>query len=171
MNVKYNISPNLFVANGYDELFYKPIIKYGNQYDTTIKKDCYIGIDTLIANVKQSKMIEIECDDNFIFNGISSEKLIVIDSLGKENQFIFEELYNNGVLGQNIYHFEDIDGIDYNFVSKIQDMREIDYSCLIEIPNKLLIHEKRYVLSFEINNMVHKMNYIYDETNKYLKPL
>ena len=128
-----------------------------------------IVIECGIVVLSSQDMIEIQCVDGYNFVGLISEKLTVINANGEKNSYTYGELRDNGVLGQKLYHLENIDGVYYEFISQIKDMREINFEYFIKIPLK--ISEKKYSLSLEVNDIIHKIYYDYDSINNRLKPL
>jgi hypothetical protein len=136
----------------------------------TIKVGDFIGIDIGYAEINKRFLIEIECIDGYFIVGLSTDELTVIDTLGNKNYYVFEDLYNNGALGQYIYHIEEIDGICYEFASKIKNIKEIQSDAWVNISNTLN-DKQRYCLSLENQNINHKVHYIYDKSNEILMPL
>ncbi len=167
--LKYDLSLGSYFSSYNKTNFYE---KIRNLNRNNVASGDLVTISTKIVTFEATRMIEIECVDGFSFVGLEIEELTVINTQGEENKYTFDELYNNGALGQFIYHIKEVDGVYYNFVSQIKNMKEINSKYLIEIPDTL-VNGRQYVLSIEANNIIHKMNYIYDNTNNkdYLKPL
>jgi hypothetical protein len=156
----------------------KDVIKYDNtnifdninRNTSSIKAGDYIALDIYISLFDNSKMIEIECYDGYVFVGLSTEDLTILTQDGIKETKIFMELLNTSVQSQYIYHMKKIDDVWYEFASQIKNIREISSDYVITFKDNNTV-EKHYVLSIELNNMVHKFPFIYDTNSSNFKPL
>lgn len=156
----------------------KDVIKYDetnifaniNRNISSVKVDDYIALDIYISLFDNSKMIEIECYDGYVFVGLSTEDLTILTQDGTKETKLFMELLNTSVQSQYIYHMKKIDDVWYEFASQIKNIREISSDYVITFKDDNTV-EKHYVLSIEVNNMVHKFPFIYDTNSSNFKPL
>lgn len=138
-----------------------------------IDENDWVRFNSYIGVLDITQMVEIECSDGYIFVGLSTEELTIINQEGKKENKYFMDLLNTNVQSQYIYHLEKIDDIWFNFASPIQNIREIKSNYVIslnkdDVQNKLKSNHN-YVLSIEVNKMIHKFPFIYN--NKMFKPL
>ena len=155
-----------FIGSGYNrEGFYYDITNY-NINDIMVGD--IIEVDYGIIALLPQKIISIECNDGYKFIGGIAEEVIVFNTNGVKNKSSYGVLRDNGVLGQKLYHLEKIDGVYYEFISQIKDIKEINFDYVIDIPNEFKLYKN--CLMLEVNGICHKI-YFDAKNNKELKPL
>lgn len=148
--------------NYYNDIF-KPTVTLEN-LNGLFKNDSLISIPYGIAEIKQKdEIIEIFCDDGYIFIGHFNDEITCIDNNGNKNIFTYEEILVNGLLGLFLYHFTQVDGVYYEFVSKIKDIRSVPIECALELSFNGLNDGDNVVLSIEANKIIHKFPFIFNK--------
>lgn len=125
----------------------------------------WIGVPCAIAEVSVQQVFEIICDDGYTFIGLSEEKITCVDNHGDKNDLTFRQIMDNGALGLFVYHFTKVDGIFYEFISKIKDIKNITSDYALELSFEGLKNDDRVVLSIEVNKIIHKLPFIYNNNN------
>jgi hypothetical protein len=111
--------------------------------------------------VQDENYTQIICDDGYTTIGIGSEQLTVINSNGDKENFSYSEIRKNSMLGLSLYHLTEVDGIYYEFVSKISKVKEINKICVLRLNLEDLVANQIYVLSLEVNNLIYKLPFTY----------
>ena len=121
-----------------------------------------------VAKVSEQKLVQITCSDGYVVNGTQYERIMCINGNGEKEEYTFNTLLSQGVLGLYIYHIETIDGVNYDFVSQISNIKTVGSSYLLTVDCDDLINKQNVVLSIATNNLVHKFPFHYK--NGQLKP-
>ena len=142
----------------------------GTTKDNTIyplESDVIFG-EYCICEIETENITQIICEDGYSIIGNDSEPLTTIKSNGEKEIFLFNDIKNRGMLGLNLYHLSEVDGVYYEFVSKISQVKNINRPKILYVNANNLTKIGKYVLSLEINNLIYKLLFTYDGEN--LKP-
>ena len=117
---------------------------------------------------QNENITQIICEDGYSTINTDSESLTVINSNGDKETFSYGEIYSKGMLGLSLYHLTEVDGIYYEFVSKISKVKQISNPYVLKLDLTDLITNQIYVLSLDVNNLIYKLPFTYD--GSVLKP-
>jgi hypothetical protein len=115
------------------------------------------------AKYSEQKLVQITCDDGYVVNGTQYEKIMCINGEGEKKEYTFNTLLNQGVLGLFIYHIETINDVNYDFVSRISNIKTVGVSYLLTVDCDKLVNKQNVVLSISTNNLLHKFPFHYKD--------
>lgn len=115
------------------------------------------------AKYSEQKLVQITCDDGYVVNGTQYEKIMCINGEGEKKEYTFNTLLNQGILGLFIYHIETINDVNYDFVSRISNIKTVGASYLLTVDCDNLVNKQNVVLSISTNNLLHKFPFHYKD--------
>ena len=136
-----------------------------NPSDTVYPRDAdIIFLQYAKIHLQNDNITQIICEDGYETIGTNSDYLTTINSNGNKESFSYGEISNKGMLGLSLYHLNEVDGIFYEFVSKISSVKELDSPLVLKVSKEGLVDNQLYALSIDINNLIYKLPFTYNGT-------
>jgi hypothetical protein len=110
------------------------------------------------CSIDSEYIYQIICDDGYSVVGRSSEILTTVNSNGNKETFTYDEIVTKSILGLSLYHLSEVDGVYYEFVSKISrvirlsnnDVHVLTYNINLKNTNPTYMNLK-------VNNLIYKL--------------
>jgi hypothetical protein len=111
------------------------------------------------CSIDSEYIYQIICDDGYSVVGRSSEILTTVNSNGNKETFTYDEIVTKSILGLSLYHLSEVDGVYYEFVSKISRVIRLsnnDVHVLTYDYNSKNNTNPTY-MNLKVNNLIYKL--------------